>query len=736
MKHILSIVLLFIGFLGVNAQNTILTLVDEDDYPAHFLVIDYVADSDTIKTQSDFEGKCYLPQRDSIEVIIQSDFFADTTFFVKGDTKVSLKSAGYELGVSDIIFTSEYEAIPVDSSTYIVKVIGQKDIENSGAVNLKDVLQNQSNIRIAQDNVLGSQITMQGMSGENVKIMIDGVPIIGRQDGNLDLNQINLDDIERIEIIEGPLSVEYGTNALAGTINLITKKNKKKTLLKAKTYYESVGQYNLSAAVGKNFKNNGFKLNVGRNYFNGFTDSLFEDGSKPRSLTWKPKEQYFTSLSFNQSIDKSLKLRLANDFFHEKVTNRGNLRPPLYITAFDQYYYTIRNTTTINVDKEINESWKFRSTNSYNYYQRKTTEYFKDLTTLEETLTGEENQSKSEFDLFMFRGTFTNKPDSSQFSYQLGYDINLESTRGKRIEGQYKRIDDFAAFGSFEYYKDDLVIRPGVRISYNSAYKASITPSINIKKRILKRFTARASYARGFRSPTLKELYLDFVDLNHDIHGNPDLNPEVIDAFRLGLTHKSHIKKYHVKTELVGFYNTIKDKIDLVQREGSTEYYYQNIDRYKTLGAQVNVTTTFKQWKLHIGSTYTGVYNEILEGSSYSKFNYTPDLQCNLTKDFKKLKASVSWFYKYNGRATRYFINANDEMELGFIDPYHLSDVTINKKLFKNNLGLVTGVKNLFDVTQVNSSSSGGAHSSGGGATSIGWGRTVFVSLEFYFINK
>ena len=53
--------------------------------------------------------------------------------------------------------------------------------------------------------------------------MIDDVAVIGRLNGNIDLSQINLNNVERIEIVEGPLSVEYGTDALAGTINLITK---------------------------------------------------------------------------------------------------------------------------------------------------------------------------------------------------------------------------------------------------------------------------------------------------------------------------------------------------------------------------------------------------------------------------------------------------------------------------------------------------------------------------------
>lgn len=123
--------------------------------------------------------------------------------------------------------TGQYGANTADQSVYKVRVIDESRIKAQGAVNLRDVLTNDLNIRLSNDPVLGSSLTMMGVGGENIKILIDGVPMVGRTNGNIDLSQINLNNVERIEVVEGPLSVSYGTNALGGAINLITKKTKK-----------------------------------------------------------------------------------------------------------------------------------------------------------------------------------------------------------------------------------------------------------------------------------------------------------------------------------------------------------------------------------------------------------------------------------------------------------------------------------------------------------------------------
>ena len=142
-----------------------------------------------------------------------------------------LKAVGQEraqtYGIDSVIITGQYTPQTAEKAIHAIRTISSEKINRMAAVNLGDVLSNELNIRLSQDNILGQSLSIQGLSGENVKILIDGVPVIGRQNGNIDLGQLNLLGIERIEIVEGPLSVNYGTQALAGTINLITKKPRK-----------------------------------------------------------------------------------------------------------------------------------------------------------------------------------------------------------------------------------------------------------------------------------------------------------------------------------------------------------------------------------------------------------------------------------------------------------------------------------------------------------------------------
>ena len=130
------------------------------------------------------------------------------------------------LNMDEVVVTAQYTPERADKSIYKVEVINARQIEQKAATNMADLLKDQSTMRVTQNGVLGTSLRIQGMSGENVKFLQDGVPLIGRMNGNFDLNQINLYNVDHIEVIEGPMSVIYGSNALAGVINIITKENK------------------------------------------------------------------------------------------------------------------------------------------------------------------------------------------------------------------------------------------------------------------------------------------------------------------------------------------------------------------------------------------------------------------------------------------------------------------------------------------------------------------------------
>ena len=183
----------------------------------------------TIKGVSDANGIIYYPETWENQLVwiqIYHPNYGVSEDTLKANKNAILSITEKPIVLNDIVLTAQYKEGNANDAVHKINVITADKIEKMAAVNLRDVLSNELNVRIQQDNILGAGVSMQGIRGENVKIMIDGVPVIGRQNGNVDISQINLNDVERIEIIEGPLSVNYGTNALAGTINIITKNPK------------------------------------------------------------------------------------------------------------------------------------------------------------------------------------------------------------------------------------------------------------------------------------------------------------------------------------------------------------------------------------------------------------------------------------------------------------------------------------------------------------------------------
>src|SRR5690606_37254026 len=150
-----------------------------------------------------------------------------------------------------------------------------------------------------RDPVLGTGMALQGLGGENVKILVDGIPVIGRQNGNIDLGQLPLENIQRIEMIEGPLSVLYGTNALAGTINLITRKDAG-TSASASVYGDNTGTVRNNARFSFSGSRYRASFHASRHYFDGWNpgdpaipDVRRRQADSSRYQAWKPRTQWF-----------------------------------------------------------------------------------------------------------------------------------------------------------------------------------------------------------------------------------------------------------------------------------------------------------------------------------------------------------------------------------------------------------------------------------------------------------
>lgn len=694
-----------------------------------------------IKVISNTNGQFSVAKSSEIHLIKITSFGFDTyydTFDLATNRSLQLIATQ---NIQEMCVTAQSQATSTENTVQKISIISEQQIKQSGSNNLADILTYQTGIRLSQDNILGTSMDLSGISGQNVKILIDGVPIIGRQNGNLDLSQINLNNVERIEIVEGPLSVYYGTDALAGTINIITKKSPKKGIsVEINPFYETIGNYNLNGSVSLQLSKHTVSIGGGRNYFDGWSakDQFAEFPKKRladtnRVKTWKPKEQYFGDLRY-QFANEKWTFSLTGKYFDELIVNRGMPTAPYYENAFDDYYHTQRIDGNITSENRFKKG-KLNTLVAYNDFKRIKNTYYVDLTTLDQVLAQTEGaQDTSRFDQITGRLIYSSSLLKS-LEYQVGADINYSTGEGRRIENGSQSIGDYAGFITIDWkIKNKFTIKPGFRYAYNTEFKSPVIPSLNLLYRV-KKFSFRGSVARGFRAPDLKELYMDFVDINHNITGNKNLKAEDSWNYSFFTNWMKQTEKNNLfKIEYGTYYNQITNLITLgITADNS--YTYINIGKYSTIGQQLGFTFKSKQWNVNLSTTYIGRYNPESETRDVKTYSFSPEVSTKINYTFYKDRLHANIFYKFNGKLQSFYLNSEDEVITSQQSVYNILDASITADLFKKkHLSITLGAKNLLNVQQINVSGqgSGGVHSSTSNMNA-GRGTSVFLSLRYLF---
>ena len=689
------------------------------------------------------------PVSDKFLIVVQHlsfNTYSDTLNALPVSLLVTLTPKDVKL--NEVVVTSEYTARTAGESMHPVVVINRKQIESQAAANLGQVLEQQLNMRISNDQILGQGLTLNGLSGQNIKFLVDGVPVIGRLDGNIDISQLNLNNVERIEVVNGPMAASYGTDASGGVINLITKQSaENKYQFGLNLMHETTGHYNADVLTGYNTGKSSVLISSGRNFFDGWSQA-----DTGRWQEWKPKEQYFGNVKYRWTGKKFI-LGYQLNGFHETISNKGNPRvSPYFAYAFDEYYKTIRFTNQLNNTYLINANSSLNATLSHSWFHRTKNTYRKDLVSLGETLVpGVEQQDTTVLNAFMIRAAYTKSRQStvgsdalslskrrqssvgSNLSYQTGIDFNVETADGSRFNDQEIVVGDYAFFASAEYQiNEKLEVKPAVRLAYNTDYKAPVVPSVMIKYDVTKTLTTRFSYGKGFRAPGVKERYLYFVDINHNIRGNENLLPEYSDNFFLNVSKRFTKDQVAITADLNGFYNDVRNMITLAQPDlTSSLYTYINLGKFSTHGGSLALNASYGNLTLGAGFAYTGRYNIYADSGDFNQFIYSPDLNAKAQYEFTKTGLTASVFFKLNGKLPGYRLNADNTITQFDNQSYKFMDVSLRKAFFGKTLFIGAGVKNLFDVTRVSAIAQGTAHSSGSDQLSVGTGRSYFVKLQY-----
>jgi outer membrane receptor for ferrienterochelin and colicins len=708
----------------------VLTITDTNGAPVQQAVVTLEGARPLITNQL---GKVQLPvSSKSTQIKICHVAFEDWSGVINNPVSEAIRLQSKKVSIPEINITSEHTDRTVSESIHPVKVIGQDVIRQTGAAHLDQLLELQQGVKINRDMVMGSGISLNGMGGQHVKVLVDGVPVIGRLDGNLDASQLPLNNVERIEIVSGPMSASYGTDAAGGVINIITDKSvKERFSAQASALFESVGTYDVQGGIGIRERRSSLKVLAGRTYFDGWSPN-----NTGRDQLWNPKEQYNGQIAYQYAANRWIggyQVLITDD----KLTDKGAPRvSPYEAYAFDQVYRTRRVTQQLTANTWFKNNRRVQASVSHAYWNRVRNTYRKDLVTLDQlAVAGLEQQDTNQAQ--SIHGRIVYNQSFGMHSLQGGTDIEYEIAEGKRIADGVAQTREYAAFASFEYRPHSKVqIKPSVRYGYRSDFTMPLIPSLAVKYDLSSKTAIRASYGKGFRAPSVKERYLYFVDVNHNVRGNAALMSEQSDNFYGSIQwHMFKNKSFSLTSEWNAYANSIQDEIVLARPDITSNLYtYVNAGKSEVHGGGININFSAGHFTASAGCTVNGKRQSTLVNNN--GFDYYPEASAQAGYRIEKHGITLNAWYKYNGASPGYILNEDNTVSTYQNQSYALLDAAIGKSFLNNVWNLQLGVRNLLNVTDVNASIQGSAHNDGSGTIAIGTGRTLFVKLLMDLSSK
>ena len=630
----------------------------------------------------------------------------------------------------------------LNKAPVLTQLISSKEIENIDATTALEILETEvPGIEISQ-NGYGPSLSMQGLDANYTLILIDGERIAGETDGNIDFYKINPGNIDRIELVRGSVSTLYGSSAMGGVINIITKKPKKPFDFKVDLKYGQTNQRNYTSAFldreddgdlrlylkNHDLPNLNGNINIGMRK-KGFYSNTF--------INFKSSDAY--QLIDSKAIHKNYS-RLDTVIIDNEYVGK--------VSSSINGYYDYSISQKIGFDN--NKKWKHEIKG--NYYQHEEFDFDnngkhnfnKSFTINEKTqykiseiqsLNFSSNFDKyQKFDAFDKSEQQKNVYNQTIYNIKLNYNLQIGEKHNLLVgaENFYevlesdmfdstesiiaKNANNFVVILQDEFNLSKYItFIVGVRNGWHSAYNHNITPTVS-SKISLNSFNLRFSYARGFRSPSLKELYMNWDHLGmFEIIGDPNMKPEKNNYYSFSTDYKN-IKK-HLNLTFITSYNQIFNKIEGYWSGSNQDiYFYSNIGKQSIFNIEGILKWKFlNHFLLKGGYIYSNIIDSdnIEEISVISPHSFTSQLAYNFKKNNYNLNINLTG--KITGSKTFEVLASEDEIYPGNYyqveyPMYSIWNIAVNQKFSHYKLNI--GVRNLFNfqapIVNFNTSTSSG----------------------------
>ena len=459
----------------------------------------------------------------------------------------------------------------------ITRVISAEEIERADVVHIGELLETElPGLEFSYSMNQQVSLNMQGFGGNSVLFLVDGERLAGETLDNIDYNRLNLDNVARVEIVKGAASSLYGSNAVGGVVNIITKEPSEPWSVNVNTRYSTLGEKVGSLSAG--FKAGKLSGLTNAQYVQSDSIPLKNDGDYSKIYG-----------SWNYNIKQQL---VYSPFDRLKLTGKAG------------YYFRQRDASedvkdnyrdfsgSLKAEYDFGESDNI--TLSYTFDQYDKSDFLvanrrdvREYSNVQHNVRALWSHSFGENDNIVFGGDFMR---DYLLSYQFEDGDKMQYTGdlfGQLDWNPTERLN-FVSGLRFDYFSDRGLFHASPKLG--AMYKIG-------------NCSVRASYAGGFRAPTLKEMYMSFNMANiFMIYGNPDLEPEESHNFSLSAEYMS--RRYNLT--VTGYYNLVDNRITTAWSEALKGQLYTNMAPLQVAGVDLNFSAAYDfGLKYRISYTYT-----------------------------------------------------------------------------------------------------------------------------------
>lgn len=471
------------------------------------------------------------------------------------------------INLNQVVVTGTGTHHKLQNSPVPVEVINSKDLVKTGATDFVTAMTMLNpSLSFSPTAAMGSYLTMNGLGNKYIVILVDGKRIAGDVAGNIDISRINMNNIKRIEVLKGAASALYGSDAIAGVINIITNNPKDNILISTNTKIEGYGQ--ITQTANASFNTKGFASHTSYMYQqadNWKLSEVDETGYATASVASAGFGTHVVSQNFTFNPTEKFSL-YANGQYYNKLTTRPKDGYDYDIASLDYSFsagarYSLKQGSYINLDL-VNDNYQ--------------TEYEYINPTTSNNITyeiGDRRLSKKQH--FYNANLRSVLKHSEQFKTTIGYDFLMDKLNNPDAEVINKTVYTMGLYGQEEIELGGFQAVLGVRYVYHQTFKNKVTPKASIMYK-LNKFNFRASYSAGFRAPRLEDLYYNKLKSTTISIGNPNLKPESSNYYSVNAEYASN----NITFGITGYINNVDDMISDYKREATAQEKQAAIDKY------------------------------------------------------------------------------------------------------------------------------------------------------------